>query len=514
MGARKSFKNIAFGIIGQTIILALGIIVPRFILKSYGDETNGLINAITQIFVYLALIEAGVGQATVQSLYKPIVVDDKKQINSILSTAQKYYRKLTLIYLAIVAIIALIYPVLIRVSDTEAINIFGSSYFAVCMLILIQGSGNAVGFYFTATLKQILFADGRNYIAVNITTLFRVILSVVKILLINIGINLVLLQSIYLLITLSEIAVYLFVFKKYYPWVSLKEKSKSSGLKDKNSFLIHEISNAIFSGTDMLVLSIFCDLTTVSIYAMYNLVFSALSTLIGQVHNGCYYLLGQSYHNDRENYVKVHDTYDTYYIACVFSIMSIAYVLIKPFISLYTVDVTDVNYVDDYLPILFCLINTLSCCRITSSNLIKVSGNAKNTIPRSIIEAVINLIVSLVMVNIIGIYGVLIGTVVALLYRTNDMILYANKNILDRNPIKTYRTVVVNFAIFFVIVAVNHFVQIDINNYLSFFIWAIILTIASVIVFCTINSLVDYKSFKYLKSKIFKDQSLKTDAKQ
>ena len=94
------------GFFGQLIILALGILVPRYILKSYGDEVNGLVNAIGQIFVYLALIESGVGQASLQALYKPVIDSDKKSISSILATTRGTYRRLTLIYCAFVILIS------------------------------------------------------------------------------------------------------------------------------------------------------------------------------------------------------------------------------------------------------------------------------------------------------------------------------------------------------------------------------------------------------------------------
>ena len=502
----KGLKNIFWGVAGQFLILALGIIVPRFILKSYGDEANGLINAITQIFTYLALIEAGVGQATVQALYKPIVEGDKNEINSILSATQKYYRKLTKIYMLIVVLVSVLYPLFIEVNDTHSINFFGSSYLAIVFLILLHGISSAFGFYFTATLKQILLADGLNYVIVNITTIFRAIVSVAKIILINLGINLVLLQFVYLCITIAEVLVYIFIFKRYYPWVDCAVPEKEGALKERNAFLVHEISNAIFSATDMLVLSIFCDLTTVSIYAMYNLVFSALNTLIGQVHNGCYYILGQAYNSEQSAYENVHDTYDTYYIGLVFSLMTVAYLLILPFIRLYTVGVTEINYLDSALPILFCLVNLLSSCRITSSNLIKVAGRAKATISRTITESAINLLSSIILVNFIGIYGVLLGTILALLYRTNDMVIYANKKILNRSAGKTYKLIATNFLIFFGFSFLKNFVDLTIKDFAGFILVGVVATIISMGVYFVVNSLANRQAFKTLKGVLHKSK--------
>ena len=46
---------------------------------------------------------------------------------------------------------------------------------------------------------------------------------------------------------------------------------------------------------------------------------------------------------------------------------------------------------------------------------------------RSVIEATINITVSVLMIPKFGIYGALMGTIAALLYRTNVLILYAYK---------------------------------------------------------------------------------------
>ena len=79
-------------------------------------------------------------------------------------------------------------------------------------------------------------------------------------------------------------------------------------------------------------------------------------------------------------------------------------------------------------------------------------GIFKQTQVRSIIESAINLTVSLVLVFKIGMYGVLLGTIAALLYRTNDVIIYANWNILGRKPWKTYRRWIQNTIVMVLLV--------------------------------------------------------------
>lgn len=479
----KGAKNVFYGLIGQTVILALGIVIPRFILKQYSDEANGLMNAITQIFTYLALIEAGIGQSALQALYKPVVQNDTDSVSAIMSATQRHYRKLVWLYAAAVMAFAFIYPLVISVEDVETISFCGSSYWAVFLLIFLQGLSGVISFYFAASYKQLFIADGQHYVISNITTINSIIVSLVKLVLISISVNIVFLQFAYLLINIAVALLYCYMFRKKYACVNLSAEPDKSALEQKNSFLVHEISSAVFSATDLFLISIFCDLRVASIYAIYNLVFSALNQLIGQVHNGCFYILGQNYNNNKKEYACIHDAYDTLYIALVFTFDTVAFLLINPFVRLYTSGVSQMNYVDTYLPILFTIIQLLSCCRITASNLVKIAGHANKTIFRSMAESCIHIIVSLVLVQFMGIYGVMIGTIIALLYRTNDFIVYSNCKILKRSPLRQYKIIGSFFALFIAIALIFKCINMSVSSYYEFLVVGIILVVVMAILY-------------------------------
>ncbi len=496
---KKAIKNILSGIGGHLIIMAFGIIIPKFILISYGDETNGLISAIGQLFTYLALIEAGVGQSALQALYKPLVEKDHERVSGIIGATRDTFARLTRIYCLVVIAFAAIYPAVIQINEPDKISFIGSTYFAVFMLILCQGLSNAVGFYYSSTLKQLLVADGYNYIIVNITTVIRLSTSILRILLINMRVNVVVLQMIYIGMAAAEAIIYRLIIQKKYPWLQKNAALDKSALSQRSAFLVHETANVIFSSTDILVLSVFCDLNAASIYSVYNLVFAALSTIISQVHSGCFYILGQTYHKSKNWYQKIHDAYDTYYMAFVFTLISAAYVLILPFIRLYTAGISDLPYVDGKLAMLFAMIQLLSCCRITSSNLIKIAGYAKATTGRAIAESIINLLASLIFVKLFGIYGVLMGTIAALLYRTNDMILYANRRILKRTAKRTYAAILINYGLFILTAYALSAVSMDfISNYAVFFAAALVVTACMFVVFFGVNALMFRNSYKCL----------------
>ena len=86
MNTKRGLNNIIYGILSQAVTLGLGLIIPRLVLVNLGSEANGLLHSISTVFTYLTLLEAGVGKATSQALYKPLSEDNRNKINSITPT--------------------------------------------------------------------------------------------------------------------------------------------------------------------------------------------------------------------------------------------------------------------------------------------------------------------------------------------------------------------------------------------------------------------------------------------
>ena len=107
--AKKSVGNILTGLISQLITLALGIITPRLFLVNLGSEANGLLNSISQILVYVSLLEAGVGTASLQALYGPVAAEDNASINAILAATSRFYKRTGRVYLLVVLALTVLF---------------------------------------------------------------------------------------------------------------------------------------------------------------------------------------------------------------------------------------------------------------------------------------------------------------------------------------------------------------------------------------------------------------------
>ena len=114
---------------------------------------------------------------------------------------------------------------------------------------------------------------------------------------------------------------------------------------------------------------------------------------------------------------------------------------------------------------------------IRDRNTIDVAGHFRETAPRSAAEAAINLGVSLILVGKLGIYGVLLGTLAALLYRTNDIILYASRRLLKRSSWQFYRVYLVNAAVFGGVAAVGSICPVTVVSWSGFLAMGLALTI-------------------------------------
>lgn len=481
-------KNIFYSFGTRVIILILGFVLPRLLITSFGSEVNGLLSTVTQIFTYLALLEAGIGNSAVNALYKPLQDKNYGEACEVVNEAKLYFRKVSIIYGACILAFGIIYPFCTS-SSLSKITVF--------WIIFLQGLSSFIGYYFSAVYTHLLTADGKRYINENISFFTYVVSSVLKIILIMSGFGVISVQLGFVVISVIKAPLLYYVCKHRYTWLGKKINKDKRYLKERGAFVVHEISGTIFNSTDVFLISTFCSFTLASVYTVYNLVYSSLNTLLSTANGGLGFILGQGQYGDSEEFVNLYDLYSMVYTCVAFIIFTIAYVLIKPFVTIYTQGVTDVNYLIPGMAILFTLINLLSCIRATGSLLITVSGHADKTKHRSIAEAVINLISSIVFVNVFQVRGVLLGTIVALLYRSNDIIIYANRQILKRSSWKEYRRIACCFLTFLLVVISTNFWKINISSIKSFILWGGILSIFITLLFVLVNLLTNIPLIQY-----------------
>lgn len=484
MNKKRLVLNIVLPLFYSVVILILGFVVPRIVMTNYGSDTNGLISTISQIFTYLVLLEAGVGRASRNQLFKPLVSKDQEGVSRVISASKKYYDKVALIYFVIVVALSTGLPFLLK---TEV------KYWEIFFYILLEGLIGVINFLVSKKWTVLLNADGKAYVVETIQFVSKVLGYISKITLILLHFNIAIVQLGYFVIGILINTIYLLYVKKKYSWVKTNAKVDTKILKDKNSYLINEIAWTIFSSTDMIIISIIISTALSSVYSIYALVFLSINTVLTALYSSVEYVLGSDFQKGKEVYIKTHDLFQSIFIGLIAFLLSVAYLLCLPFIRVYSNGVHDINYIRPLLPLLFSLIQLFSWTRYVSGNLCGLGGYAKQISIISIIEAVINIGLSFLFVFFWSIEGVLLATVCALPLKVISTIYLADIKILKRSPKNTIKIILVNYIAFSLVVLSNHYLKNIINVYdvLSFIKWAFLLTADLLIIFVSINLIVN-----------------------
>ncbi len=421
MKTKRSIYNIFFNIFSLVVTFILGIMIPKLFIVSLGSEANGLVSSIGQIFSYVSLLEAGIGTTAIQALYKPITEDDKNRINQILSASAAFYKKIGKIYILCVMLIAIIYPLVVQVN---------LPIWQVIGVICFSGLGNAINFLLQQNYVVLLSAEGKGYITTNLNLIVNIIISVTKVILLLNGFNIVYVIGAQFVITLLRILFMKIYIVKNYKWLNTHSVPDFSALKKQRYVLVQQLSYFVYTNTDIVILTLFDNLVTVSVYTLYNIIIGVVEGITSSFTSSILFALGQLYNENFERFKKIFRIFDAFYMTLVFALFSVVYLCIIPFLSIYTKGITDANYMDSTLAFLFVILKMVTTLRSQSQNIINFAGNFKETQKSSIIEAGMNILISVIGVYYIGIYGVVIGSIVSSLYKGIAITNYANNNVI------------------------------------------------------------------------------------
>ncbi len=436
---KKIRKNIWSGLLYQTVILVMGFLLPRLYLEQFGSEVNGVLSTIKQIFSYLCLLEAGVGLATTQALYGPVASSQQKKISSVLAATSSYYIRTGVIYTAAVLLISLVYALFAK-TEVGPVVLF--------VLILLNAVPTLFSYFVQAKYKILMEVDGRKYVISNSETVLHLVSNLGKILAVLLFRSLILMQTVYCLLSLAQLIYLYFYARKQYPWLDFEEKPDFEAISQKESVLVHQISAMVFNNTDVLLISTLCDFAVASVYAVYNLFFAQVQTLITHIVSGFSFALGQLFQSDRDRFLRLFRIYETYYVGATYLIYTLMAVFLLPLIQIYTGGIEDAAYTNPLLLLLFVLTQLLANGKLPVNHALEFSGHFRDTRSHALWEMGINLSVSVVAVWRFGICGALAGTVVALLYRNIVMLRFVNKTVLQRSVWKSVLPIGVNGALF------------------------------------------------------------------
>lgn len=507
MRSKFAALNAFCGILYQLIYAITNMLIRKVMIDSIGIEYLGVNGLFSNILQLLGLVESGIGVAIVYLLYKPISINDEDEIAKLMNYYAKLYRIIAIIVLAI-GIIFL--PFLRIIIKDNPFTVRQTNYFYICFLL------NTVSTYFLAYKTSFLNACQKQYYVSIISVLANIIFTVLKIISLVCFENylyyllLIIINTIFVNALVSVVVDRKYGYLKKKRKLVLEDSIKRKIKKDIKALMCHKIGGYILNGTDNIVITYFVGLTAVGLYSNYYLIISMVNIFINQVFNALVPAFGSIIAEDTVNdtnriyplYKMVYFVNFILYGACAMILVA----LMQPFLLLWLGG--EKYLLSDIIMLLLVMSFYLGGMRSTPSAIKSAAGIYRQDKFSPICEAVINLVVSVLLVFKIGVAGVIIGTIfscICMPFWTNAYYVYRD---LFRVGFKEYLIVSVKYMILtslgcLAIWFINTYLLKGVSVY--FFIIRLFVTLfVTVIYFLTIFLASDQKEnvFDYAKSVI------------
>lgn len=496
MRSKKAIVNIIMTLLLQIVAIIYGFIIPKVIITSFGSDINGLVSSITQFLAYITLLESGVGPVIKASLYKPIANKDKKEIANVLRASEKFFKTISYIFIIYLLILAFVYPLII---STKFSYVYTSS------LVIIISISTFAEYYFGMTYKLYLQAEQKTYVisAIQIITYIFSIAMIVILAKMKCSIHLIKLISGFIFV-LRPVMQNIYVKKKYQ--ININSADNAYKLKNKWDGLAQHIAAVIHGNTDVTILTIFCSLSEVSVYSVYCLIVRGINSIIQAFTGGIDASFGDMIaKKEQDNLNRKFNIYEVFYFTIVAIIYTCTIILIVPFVSVYTMGITDANYIRPTFGVLLVLSEFMWAIRLPFSSITLAAGHFKETKKGAWIEAITNIVLSMILVFKYGIIGVAIGTLIAMLIRTIEFVYHTNKYILNRNIFESIKKIIVIIIEVLLIVLLSKYLpNINVISYITWIEYALLVCVLAVIIVLSINVIIYRKEFKEMKN-IFKN---------
>lgn len=481
--------NTITSLILQLTTIICGFIIPSLVIETYGSSVNGLITSITQFLGFIVLLESGIGGVVRAALYKPLANKDTSAISAIIKATEKIYRSIVFIFIVYLLIMTFFFPLIIE----EFEGVFTAS------LVVIIGASTLAQYSFGITYQLLLQADQKRYITSMFQVFTIVINTIMVVVLIKIGANIHVVR----LVSTIVFVIRPIILSQYVKRNYLFDKNilpNKDAIKQRWDGLGHHIAYFLHNQTDVMLLTLATNVKEVSVYSVYSMVVVGIKSVIGAFSSGVEAAFGNMLaKNEKEHLKRSFSTYELFSTTLTTIFFTGTALLILPFVEVYTKGVKDVEYYRPLFAYILVFASAIYSIRLPYHYITLAAGHFKQTRNGAFIEAGINLIMSAILVNFLGVVGVAVGTFCSALFRTVQYAIYTSKNILNRSIwifCKSFCLSIISSVI--IIYVTSMLPKIAIKSYFDWCLYGSIVLTICIIVTSIINYIFFYNEFKML----------------
>ena len=473
MRTKSTLKTFLYGILFTSIIAILGLVKTKILLSCLGDEYVGVYQLFYQIYLYLSIVDGGIGASVTYQLYKPISDNNTKKINNIIEGSRRYFNKIGIFVILLGILIS--FEIMFFIKETT-ISVL---YIKICFILYIISSAIS---YFSTSYAFLYEAEQKLYKSSNLNHLLSITESVAAIVIALVGGKLLTILICFVILSLLKNIILIVISKKDHIYLKKSKNPDFSFKKDANSLIINKINTLVFENSNVLIVSKFLGLKIVIVYNAYNQIVTMIKQMIQRFSAALLPSVGNLLVSEKQKARNIFKELNAllFYLANVLVVP--IFFMLSPFISLW--------YGSEYestifVCLLFSLLLYVEIIRISLETYVKASGEFKKIRNCGIYQSIVCVTLALILVNKMGISGVLLSTFIA--FTTGTFIQYPRiicQHIINDKTISYYLKcckyfigLVINFVIIYLIQSYIH-----INSLITWGVKGVILFVISLFI--------------------------------
>lgn len=408
----NSVFNFVTSVGGQFLTILVNFIVRTVFVYTLGKTYLGIGGLFSNILSMLSLTEFGVGSAIIFKLYDPLAHNDEQRTAILMKFYKNVYRVIGLV-VALLGL-ALIPYLPLFIKDFDKLIQLNINTTVIFLLYLAKTVSSYVFFSYKSAIIR---ADQKEYL-INVVSYFFVIGgAIVQIIILLIHPQFELFVLVSVIQVLAQNVAIAIMANNMYPYIKerttehIERAEVKDIVKDCGALILYRLNGVVLRATDNIVISSFIGLDMVGMYSNYYIFYTTIGTLFARVFGSISHSLG-----------NLHTTKNLKHEYEIFEIVNLITAILggTAFAGIFVV-------ADEFIrswigteweiaqPFSFLMgfeLYTLAS-RALLSKYRTAMGLFQQAKWRPLAGMIINIVVSIVLVNYWGVCGVLVGTLAA-----------------------------------------------------------------------------------------------------
>lgn len=402
---KNSALNFASGFLGRVLTILLNFVVRTIFIYCLNEAYLSVNGLYSNILTVLSLAELGFGSAMVYRMYAPVAVKDYQKTAALL----QFYKKIYIIIGVVIFFLGLCVIPFMDYIIKDKPDISGLTLYYILFLF-----NTTISYWFASYKASVLYADQKEYIKTNVQNAMSILQSALQIVLLLIFRKYLL----YLLVQLGcNIILNLYVahlVDKRYPQIReyrdarLTSDERGQIKKDAEALVLSRFGHVVLNGTDNIIISAVVGVLWVGRLSNYTLICDSVTSVLCQITAAITGSLGNFFATEDKHagYALFKKVEFLNFWLYGFSFIALV-TLLDPFVQIWAGDRFVLGLpISIVIAINFFVAGYMNTLWVFRSTL----GLFKQGKFRPILVAILNIVLSIVLGRLWGVFGVLFAT--------------------------------------------------------------------------------------------------------